>query len=51
VGIGLSNTRRRLAQLYGKDQVLEAGARPEGGFSVTVRLPWHAGPIIEGVAP
>ncbi len=51
VGIGLSNTRRRLAQLYGKDQVLEAGARPEGGFSVTVRLPWHASPIIEGVAP
>jgi signal transduction histidine kinase len=50
-GIGLSNTRRRLAQLYGRDQALETGPRAEGGFRVAMRLPWHVSPIIEGVAP
>ena len=50
-GIGLSNTRRRLAQLYGRDQALETGPRPGGGFRVAMRLPWHVSPIIEGVAP
>lgn len=43
-GIGLSNTRDRLLQLYGPDQALELGAGPDGGFRVTVRLPWHTEP-------
>ncbi len=40
-GIGLSNTRARLHQLYGDAQSLEAGAAPGGGFLVRVRLPLH----------
>ena len=44
---GLANTRRRLAGLYGDRQALEAGARPGGGFLVSVRLPWHTAPLRE----
>ncbi len=40
-GIGLGNTRARLAQLYGARHALEFGAGPEGGARVTVRLPWR----------
>ena len=50
-GIGLSNTRRRLAQLYGADQRLEIEALDGGGFRVAVRLPWHLRPVTEAVAP
>lgn len=45
--VGLANTRRRLAGLYGDRQALEAGARPGGGFLVSVRLPWHTAPLRE----
>ncbi len=40
-GIGLGNTRARLAQLYGKAHAIEFGAAPEGGARVVVRLPWR----------
>jgi LytS/YehU family sensor histidine kinase len=40
-GIGLSNTRARLHQLYGVGQTLEFGNRPSGGAVVTVTLPWQ----------
>jgi signal transduction histidine kinase len=44
-GIGLANTRDRLAQLYGSAQTLELRSGEDGGFQVTVRIPWHLAPI------
>jgi sensor histidine kinase YesM len=38
-GIGLANTRARLEQLYGAEQQVDAGRRPEGGFRVTMTIP------------
>lgn len=40
-GVGLSNTRERLATLYGERARLELVRTPEGGARVTVRLPYH----------
>lgn len=41
-GVGLTNTRERLAQLYGRDQSLTLGpAGPSGGGRVVVSLPWR----------
>ena len=41
-GIGLTNTRERLRQLYGSRQSVVLGRSPEGGASVTVSIPYHA---------
>jgi len=41
IGIGLSNTRRRLAALYGDAQRLTLAERPGGGTVVTVELPFR----------
>jgi anti-sigma regulatory factor (Ser/Thr protein kinase) len=41
-GIGLQNTRGRLAELYGSDAELTIGTSDEGGASVTVRLPYRS---------
>jgi sensor histidine kinase YesM len=41
-GVGVSNTRRRLSELYGKQGSLEFVARPAGGLNVTVTLPLRA---------
>ncbi len=38
-GIGLSNTRRRLRELYGDEQSLELRELTGGGLEVTLRLP------------
>ena len=38
-GIGLTNTRRRLRQLYGDAQALELAPAAEGGLRVTLRVP------------
>jgi signal transduction histidine kinase len=40
-GLGLRNTRARLAQLYGADQSLSLKAMPEGGAIVIVSLPYR----------
>lgn len=40
-GVGLANIRDRLAQAYGEDQMIEFGSRPDGGFSVTLELPFR----------
>jgi LytS/YehU family sensor histidine kinase len=40
-GVGLANIRDRLAQAYGEDQMIEYGTTPEGGFSVTIELPYR----------
>jgi two-component system, LytTR family, sensor kinase len=42
-GLGLSNTRARLAQLYGDDFFLDTAARTDG-FGVAVGLPYRAAP-------
>jgi sensor histidine kinase YesM len=38
-GIGLSNTRARLEQLYGRGQSLDTGIAAEGGFRVRLTIP------------
>ncbi|HVG24039.1 MAG TPA: histidine kinase [Thermoanaerobaculia bacterium] len=38
-GIGLTNTRRRLRELYGDAQALELTPAAEGGLRVTLRVP------------
>jgi hypothetical protein len=43
-GLGLSNTRRRLRRLYGRRQRFRACPAPEGGFVVSMRLPFHETP-------
>jgi len=40
-GVGLSNTRARLQELYQHQQSLRVEAVRGGGFTVTVRLPFH----------
>jgi len=40
-GIGLANTRARLAKLYGGDQRLELENLAAGGLLVVVELPWQ----------
>jgi two-component system, LytTR family, sensor kinase len=40
-GIGLRNTRARLAQLYGNDQSLTLRPAPDGGLIAEVALPFH----------
>ena len=40
-GIGLSNTRERLEQLYGSAQSMDLESPPEGGFRVTITIPYR----------
>lgn len=44
LGIGLRSTRERLALLYGSSASVAAAPRPEGGYRVSVRLPFRAAP-------
>ena len=43
-GVGLSNTRARLQQLYGSGQRLELLSAPGGGLVVQIRIPWRESP-------
>jgi signal transduction histidine kinase len=40
-GVGLANTRARLAALYGERGSLEIANAEGGGVVATVRLPYH----------
>ena len=40
-GVGLGNIRERLLQAYGTDQRLFTAQRPEGGFAVTIEIPFQ----------
>jgi sensor histidine kinase YesM len=42
-GVGLSNIRNRLAQAYGEDHRFEIETPPEGGFTVTIEIPYETG--------
>jgi two-component system LytT family sensor kinase len=44
-GIGLSNTKARLQELYGSKAFFQAGGRPEGGFCVEIQIPWKNTPV------
>jgi LytS/YehU family sensor histidine kinase len=46
-GVGLANTRRRLAELYGHEGSLEllGGVNGHGGATVSVRLPLRLEPL------
>jgi LytS/YehU family sensor histidine kinase len=41
-GVGLSNTRSRLKELYGGRASLELKPGKAGGFSAEIRMPWRA---------
>ncbi len=49
-GVGLANSRARLASLYGDAQQLVAAPRAEGGFEVWIVLPFHTEPAPRIVA-
>jgi sensor histidine kinase YesM len=40
-GVGLANIRDRLAQAYGADHRFETQSRKEGGFAVTIEIPYQ----------
>ncbi len=40
-GVGLSNTRSRLNELYGQQGLLELRPGQEGGLTVQIQLPWR----------
>src|SRR5262249_45261292 len=46
-GIGLSNTRQRLRQLYGDQQSLTLEAPAEGGLRVALIIPYRIAPVLE----
>jgi len=44
-GVGISNTRKRLTQLYGDEASLETENRVPRGAAVTIMLPFHTVPL------
>lgn len=42
-GVGLANTRERLAALYGDAASVTVRTEPEGGAAAEIRLPWRHG--------
>jgi len=44
-GVGLGNTRARLAHLYGSDHRLSFTNLSGGGFEVSIAIPFHVGPL------
>jgi hypothetical protein len=49
LGVGLRTTHARLALLYGSAATVTAAPRPDGGYCVSLRLPWR--PAAAEVAP
>src|SRR5690606_39777397 len=40
-GVGIANIRDRLAQAYGEDHRFDIDNPPEGGFTVTIEIPFE----------
>jgi sensor histidine kinase YesM len=49
-GVGVRNTRERLAKLYGPDHAFTLENRPGGGLVAEVRLPFHTSPLAPSTA-
>jgi len=49
-GLGLSNIRDRLVQLYGDGQQFSIANRPGGGAEVTLRVPLHTSSVMPQVS-
>jgi two-component system LytT family sensor kinase len=49
LGVGLHNTRTRLAALYGTDATLHFGVHPYGGAEVEIRLPLELVPAAQEI--
>jgi two-component system LytT family sensor kinase len=49
-GVGLSNTRARLAALYPDEHEFRIEPRPEGGTRVLIRMPYQADGVAAGAA-
>lgn len=47
-GLGLTNTRTRLIHLYGDGHEFESGPRDEGGYAVTIMIPFRLGRLSPG---
>jgi two-component sensor histidine kinase len=45
IGLGIRNTRKRLAQLYGDEATLDTADRSPRGATVTITLPFHTVPL------
>jgi sensor histidine kinase YesM len=43
-GVGLANTRDRLAQAYGAEHRFEIHSNAAGGFGVTIEVPYQTEP-------
>src|SRR5262249_1268645 len=50
-GVGLSNTRSRLKELYGESGLLELQSGGSGGFLATVTIPWRTNHSHPAAAP
>jgi two-component system, LytTR family, sensor kinase len=50
-GLGLANTRERLATMYGTQGTLVLADDPSGGVIATVRLPYHEVPPLPPQPP
>ncbi len=46
-GVGISNTRKRLAELYGEEASLELENRSPRGTAVIITLPFHTVPLAD----
>jgi sensor histidine kinase YesM len=49
-GVGLANTRERLALLYGMRGTLACSDKPGGGGMVRIRIPWRVNVAAESPA-
>jgi two-component system LytT family sensor kinase len=49
-GIGLSNTRERMRQLFGDAQNVELANLPQGGLCVTVSFPFQENPALTEIS-
>src|SRR5262245_22325600 len=47
-GVGLSNTKARLQELYGEAHRFQVTPNPEGGLTVAVELPWRVAASEQG---